>query len=140
MVALTNLKEKFNANYHPGEVVGSLELLRARFNLFEQMISSSGVYWDKEENIVNASSAQWKSWKEEYPMSKAYLAQGEPLYNELKYLFSIEESMADEDNPIIIPDSDDEDEQVPNAMNAPPPPAEPENQAPIQVGNLVYEN
>ncbi|KAL8506994.1 hypothetical protein ACS0TY_017757 [Phlomoides rotata] len=140
MVALTNLKEKFSANYQPGEVVGHLKSLCARFNLFEQMISTSGVYWDKEENYVYASTAQWTSWKEEYPMSKAYLVQGEPLYNELKYLFGIEDLMADDDNPIIIPDNDGEDEQVPDAVNPPPSPAEHENQAPVQVGNLVDEN
>ncbi|KAL8523295.1 hypothetical protein ACS0TY_013321 [Phlomoides rotata] len=63
-------------------------------------------------------------------MSKAYLTQGEPLYNELKFMFGTEGPIANEDNPIIIPNSDDEDEQVPNALDALPPPEPTDEQVP----------
>ncbi|KAL8484876.1 hypothetical protein ACS0TY_027246 [Phlomoides rotata] len=48
-----------------------------------------------------------------YPIARAYMAQGDPLYNELKALFAPDngpqDGPADNDEMIIIMDSDDED-------------------------------
>ncbi|KAL8521305.1 hypothetical protein ACS0TY_011731 [Phlomoides rotata] len=52
-------------------------------------------------------------WREMYPMARAYMTQGDPLYTELKSLFTSDEAppdgQFDEDEMIVIMDSDDED-------------------------------
>ncbi|KAL8483193.1 hypothetical protein ACS0TY_026026 [Phlomoides rotata] len=64
----------------------------------------------------NGTIPSWYIEKPEqlYPMSRAYMEQGEPLYNELKALFSPDDgppaAPSDDDEMIIIvDDSDDED-------------------------------
>ncbi|KAL8531706.1 hypothetical protein ACS0TY_008339 [Phlomoides rotata] len=77
------------------------------------MISQSGVVWNREQNYVYASPAQWALWRELYPMARAYMTQGDPLYTELKSLFAPDDvppdGPLDEDELIVIMDSDDED-------------------------------
>ncbi|KAL8514348.1 hypothetical protein ACS0TY_013461 [Phlomoides rotata] len=77
------------------------------------MISQSGVVWNHEQNYVYATIQQWADWREVYPMSRAYMTQGEPLYDDLKDLFAPDNGpqhdQSDDDELIIIVDSDDED-------------------------------
>ncbi|KAL8457424.1 hypothetical protein ACS0TY_035326 [Phlomoides rotata] len=101
------LNSTFHTDYTDIEVLGRVKKLRARFNLFTHMISSSGVGWNKEQNFMYASEQQWKAWREVYPLSRAYTTQGEPLLDELKELFSPDDPEVDDDI-IIIVDSDEE--------------------------------
>ncbi|KAL8536649.1 hypothetical protein ACS0TY_012010 [Phlomoides rotata] len=104
------------------EVLGRVKKLRSRYNLFNHIISSSGVVWDQEQNFLNATVEQWKAWREVYPMSMAYTFKGEPLFAQLKALFGPED---DDDGAelILIVDSDEEehiltDEEVVHALPA----------------------
>ncbi|KAL8524606.1 hypothetical protein ACS0TY_014275 [Phlomoides rotata] len=63
--------------------------------------------WDQEHNFVHATVDQWKAWREVYPMSRAYIFQGEPLFTKLKTLFGPEDD-DDGTGPILIVDSDEE--------------------------------
>ncbi|KAL8524722.1 hypothetical protein ACS0TY_014364 [Phlomoides rotata] len=102
------LNSTFGIDYTDIEVLGRVKKLRSRFNLFNHMISSSGVVWDQENNFVHATTEQWKAWKEVYPMLRAYTFNGEPLFAELKILFGPEED-DDGEGLILIVDSEDED-------------------------------
>ncbi|KAL8488379.1 hypothetical protein ACS0TY_024600 [Phlomoides rotata] len=77
------------------------------------MIAQSGVVWNKEHNYVYTSIQQWIDWREEYPMSRAYMTQGEPLFDDLNDLFAPDDGPHndpnDDDELIIIVDSDDKD-------------------------------
>ncbi|KAL8530636.1 hypothetical protein ACS0TY_007610 [Phlomoides rotata] len=101
------------------------------------MLVTSGVGWDREANFVDAPLEKWMAWRELYPISTAYMDQGEPLYDDLKLLFSPPDPLndpnliidmasdSDDDNPfepdedaftaandvIIIPDSESDDDQ-----------------------------
>ncbi|KAL8547805.1 hypothetical protein ACS0TY_007219 [Phlomoides rotata] len=74
------LNSTFNTDYTDIEVLGRAKKLRSQYNLFNHMISSSGVVWDQENNYVHATTEQWKAWREVYPMSRAYTFHGEPLF------------------------------------------------------------
>ncbi|KAL8551711.1 hypothetical protein ACS0TY_000691 [Phlomoides rotata] len=116
------LNSTFGTDYTDIEVLGRVKKLRSRFNLFNHMISSSGVVWDQENNFVNATTEQWKAWSELYPMSRAYTFNGEPLFAELKLLFGPDE-VNDGEGLILIVDSEDEDhhyyeEEVVHALPA----------------------
>ncbi|KAL8539673.1 hypothetical protein ACS0TY_001328 [Phlomoides rotata] len=102
------LNSTFNLDYTDIEVLGRVKKLRSRFNLFNHMISTSGVVWDQVVNFVHASVEQWKRWKEVYPLSRAYTFHGEPLFAQLKTLFGPDEE-DDGEGLILIVDSEDED-------------------------------
>ncbi|KAL8548731.1 hypothetical protein ACS0TY_007842 [Phlomoides rotata] len=122
MVACAHINNKFHTNYSVGEVVARVKHLRARFSLFDKMISESGVDWDRVSNYVFASWEQWNHWNKEYPMAKAYMAYGEPLYDELKLLFSPGDH--GEDDVIVIQDSDEEGDLPPPPVDIQQPPVE----------------
>ncbi|KAL8526287.1 hypothetical protein ACS0TY_015491 [Phlomoides rotata] len=74
------------------------------------MISQSDFVWNREQNYVYASPAQWALWREMYPMARAYMTQGDPLYTELKSLFAPDDAPPDgafdedEMTVILVPD------------------------------------
>ncbi|KAL8523308.1 hypothetical protein ACS0TY_013327 [Phlomoides rotata] len=47
-----------------------------------------GVVWNREQNVIYASPHQWAVWREMHHMSRAYITQGKPLFDELKALFA----------------------------------------------------
>ncbi|KAL8528565.1 hypothetical protein ACS0TY_006114 [Phlomoides rotata] len=102
-----SLNNTFGTDYSNVEVLGRVKKLRSRYNVFSHMISSSGVVWNREQNYVYTSLAQWDSWREVYPLTRAYRSVGEPLYNQLRELFAPTDDPGD-DELIIIVDSDDE--------------------------------
>ncbi|KAL8519162.1 hypothetical protein ACS0TY_010194 [Phlomoides rotata] len=82
------LNSTFHTNYTSIEVLGRVKKLCSRYGLFSHMISQSGMVWNREQNYVYASPAQWALWRELYPMAQAYMTQGDPLYTDLKSLFA----------------------------------------------------
>ncbi|KAL8528215.1 hypothetical protein ACS0TY_005866 [Phlomoides rotata] len=62
------LNSMFHTDYTDIEVLRRVKKLCARFNLFNHMISTSGVGWNKENNFMYASQEQWMAWREVYPM------------------------------------------------------------------------
>ncbi|KAL8539973.1 hypothetical protein ACS0TY_001541 [Phlomoides rotata] len=58
-------------------------------------------------NYLFASQHQWQLWRELYPMSRAYLTAGDPLYYQLKELFAPDDDEGDDDIITVI-DSDDD--------------------------------
>ncbi|KAL8524663.1 hypothetical protein ACS0TY_014315 [Phlomoides rotata] len=59
-------------------------------------------------NYLFAPQHQWRLWRELYPMSRAYLTAGDPLYNEIKELFAPDDDVDDDDIIIVIDSEDDE--------------------------------
>ncbi|KAL8488398.1 hypothetical protein ACS0TY_024611 [Phlomoides rotata] len=114
MEAREFLNQTFHTDYTNIEVLGRVKKLRARYTLFSTMIAQSGVVWNRLNNIVHATSQQWADWRSVYLMARAYMTHGEPLYDELKALFSpddgAENDPVDDDELIIIVDSDDEED------------------------------
>ncbi|KAL8535967.1 hypothetical protein ACS0TY_011569 [Phlomoides rotata] len=112
MEAREFLNVTFHTDYTNIEVLGRVKKLRSRYDLFNVMISQSGVLWNREINFVYATTQQWADWREMYPMSRAYRTQGEPLFTELRSLFAPNDGPLndpeDDDELIIIVDSDDE--------------------------------
>ncbi|KAL8507056.1 hypothetical protein ACS0TY_017804 [Phlomoides rotata] len=107
------LNASFHTDYTTMDVFGRVKKLRAPYTLFNIMVSQSGVVWNREQNFVYATIQQWADWREYYPMSRVYMTQGEPLYDDLKDLFAPDngpqDDPSDDDELIIIVDSDDED-------------------------------
>ncbi|KAL8491859.1 hypothetical protein ACS0TY_023456 [Phlomoides rotata] len=114
MEAREFLNQTFHTDYTNIEVLARVKKLKDRYTLFSTMITQSGVVWNRVNNIVYATPQQWDDWRSVYPMSRAYMTHGEPLYDELKALFSLDDGAkndpADDDELIIIVDSDDEDD------------------------------
>ncbi|KAL8489304.1 hypothetical protein ACS0TY_025277 [Phlomoides rotata] len=112
MEAREFLNQTFHTDYTNIEVLARVKKLRGRYTLFSTMIAQSGVVWNRVDNIVYATLQQWDDWRSVYPMARAYMTNGEPLYEELKALFSpddgAENDPVDDDDLIIIVDSDDE--------------------------------
>ncbi|KAL8531800.1 hypothetical protein ACS0TY_008410 [Phlomoides rotata] len=107
------LNATFHTDYTTIEIVGRVKKLRSRYSLFSAMIAQSGVHWNRELNYVYASIQQWEDQREVYPMSRACMTQGEPLFDDLQALFAPDNGPQhdpiDDDELIIIVDSDDED-------------------------------
>ncbi|KAL8554079.1 hypothetical protein ACS0TY_002337 [Phlomoides rotata] len=110
--AREHLKNRFGRTYTTVDVVQRVKILRNRFEVFDRMISVSGVVWEKENNYVFAPMDQWKDWTKAYPISKAYLAQGEPLYDDLKSLFRLGMLFVD-GNVIVHADPDSDEDNLP---------------------------
>ncbi|KAL8519166.1 hypothetical protein ACS0TY_010194 [Phlomoides rotata] len=58
------LNSTFHTNYTSIEVLGRVKKLCSRYGLFSHMISQSGMVWNREQNYVYASPAQWALWRE----------------------------------------------------------------------------
>ncbi|KAL8476837.1 hypothetical protein ACS0TY_029223 [Phlomoides rotata] len=116
------LHNRFNADYNVYEIAARVRCLRNRFTVFDHMINCSGVNWARRSNKVFVPKDLWQSWKEDYPMSRAYMFQGEPLYNELSSLFARPIAYPGQDV-VVIPDSDEEVEELPDIIFIPPPAA-----------------
>ncbi|KAL8524458.1 hypothetical protein ACS0TY_014154 [Phlomoides rotata] len=95
MAAREYLNSTFHTDYSTVEVLGRVKKLCSCFHLFDHMISIFGVEWDREINYMFAPQHQWRLWRELYPMSRAYLTAGDPLYNELKELFAPDDDVDD---------------------------------------------
>ncbi|KAL8498149.1 hypothetical protein ACS0TY_021471 [Phlomoides rotata] len=59
-------------------------------------------------NYLFAPQHQWRLWRELYPMLRAYLTAGDPLYYQLKELFAPDNDEGDDDIIIVIDSDDDE--------------------------------
>ncbi|KAL8523455.1 hypothetical protein ACS0TY_013421 [Phlomoides rotata] len=108
------LNTTFHMDYTSIEVHGRVKKLRSRYALFDRMISQSGVVWNQDTNFVYASPHLWEAWREIYLMARAYMTQGEPLFDELKVLFPPDDGPQDDpddeddDDVIVIVDSSDD--------------------------------
>ncbi|KAL8535253.1 hypothetical protein ACS0TY_011031 [Phlomoides rotata] len=140
------LNSTFHTNYTSIEVLGRVKKLRSRYGLFSHIISQLGVVWNREQNYIYASLNQWALWREvlsiflhlyspyfiiysfmsslcilflilqRFPMARAYMSYGEPLYNELRALFAPDDGPDSDDELIIIVDDEDFPQMVVHAL------------------------
>lgn len=65
-LAMLSVRNRINANFDKNfefhEVFSKVRSLRSRFRIFDQMISTDSVEWDRETNSVHAPIHLWDEW------------------------------------------------------------------------------
>ncbi|KAL8472250.1 hypothetical protein ACS0TY_029460 [Phlomoides rotata] len=103
------LNEEFNRNVTVQSIFQRICILRIQYRIFDKLVHQSDVHWDQDENVVYASLVTWDILRQEYPLTNAYLYQGDPLYDSLKIIFKPDGN-----------ESDDEPDDIPVIINAQP--------------------
>ncbi|KAG6421992.1 hypothetical protein SASPL_118553 [Salvia splendens] len=64
-----------------------VHFLASRYKTFHMLVSTPGVWWYPNMNVVDAADTVWRKVMKEYPLSAAYYHEDEPEYRRLTSVF-----------------------------------------------------
>ncbi|KAG8384009.1 hypothetical protein BUALT_Bualt04G0073500 [Buddleja alternifolia] len=91
--------------------------LSNRYVVFKKITGYSGVAWDKDANVIRAFPNCWLTWIKDMPLTKAYIYQGESVWDALDVIFGKQREHQVLVNKEVIEISSDDDDDPTNGHN-----------------------